>query len=136
MEYKVFYLNYKNNEEIPSSSPKTMTKENILEKIEILNEHNDNFLGIIDSNNVTLQFRVDTESRIWAEIPIPEKKGSYGAKIEYHEVVTILKDLDGYIDKNSYSNFEFTSWIKSKNSVENETSSEIAKEKKWWQFWK
>ena len=136
MDYKVFYLNYKNNEEIPSSSPKKMTKENILEKIEILNEHNDNFFGIIDSNDVTLQFRTNPKSKIWAEIPIAEEKGSYGAEVKYQEVITILKDLDGTIDKNNYSNFEFDPWSKTNNSTENDPCSEIKNEKDWWQFWK
>ena len=136
MEYEVFYLNYKNNEEVPSSSPKKMTKENILEKIEILNEHNDNFFGIIDSNDVTLQFRTNPKSKIWAEIPIAEEKGSYGAEIKYQEVITILKDLDSTIDKNNYSNFEFDSWSKSNNSTENDPCSEIKNKKEWWQFWK
>ena len=136
MEYKVFYLNYKNNEEISSSSPQKMTKENILKKIEMLNEHNDNFFGIIDSNDVTLQFRATPESKIWAEIPIPKEKGSYGAEIEYQEVVTILKELDGSIDKNNYSNFEFDSWGKTNNSIENDPCAEIKNEKNWWQFWK
>lgn len=136
MDYKVFYLNYKNNEEIPSSSPKKMTKENILEKIEILNEHNDNFFGIIDSNDVTLQFRTNPKSKIWAEIPIAEEKGSYGAEVKYQEVITILKDLDGTIDKNNYSNFEFDPWSKNNNSTENDPCSEIKNKIEWWQFWK
>ena len=110
ISYKVFYQDYKKNEGPSSSSPKTMTKESILEKIEILNEDEENFFGIIDSNGVTLQFHAYPKPKIWAEVVVKEEKGSYGAKIKYQEVVTIIKDLDGTIDKNNYSKFEFEPW--------------------------
>ncbi len=135
MKYEIFYMNYKNDEEVSSDESQLMTKEEIIKKIELLHDHDHNFFGINDSDNNTIQFAVAPESKIWVEIPCPKENGAYGIHMQYEEVIKTINDLNVSIKREDFPNFEFDSYHKPIDTT-NDPWAELENEKKWWQFWK
>ncbi|MFA0718709.1 hypothetical protein AB4622_22205 [Vibrio splendidus] len=70
-----------------------MSEDDICEKLELVGWHEKNFIGFIDSFNITLQFYVDEVDKIWVEIPVPEENGSYGKHISQEKMVDIVKNI-------------------------------------------
>lgn len=78
------------------------------------NEHlrdKDDFLGVVDSEGVTLQFIVEDDGTYWTEVPHPERRGSSGRKLSLNEVTQLLERPPGSLRHiEDELNLEFKAW--------------------------
>ena len=68
---KIFYHNYKTQQGIPSDNSQSATVSQTLEIFSGLNAETDNFLGIIDNADKSIQFILEAEDKWLVDIPNP-----------------------------------------------------------------
>ena len=86
------------------------SKEKLLDfAMDVLREEED-FFGIVDPQETTLQFYVEESGDLWVEIPAPEEQGSYGKIITMSELLTIMKVLDVPFSKDMITGMAFVAW--------------------------
>lgn len=71
----------------------------------------DDFLGIVDASDTTLQVSViKDEERFWVEIPSVEAQGSYGKECDRNELMCIFRNVQEKISVSDYPDFQFEAW--------------------------
>ena len=109
MGYQAFYCCYQTNEVVSPEEACEMDLGIAGDRILELLQGDDDFFGLIDDRDTTLQFLRNGDS-IWMEIPIPDKKGSYGKYIPLAEAGPLIAALPPHIDLNDFSEMRFQSW--------------------------
>ena len=72
---------------------------------------NDDFVGFIDAHETTLQFYVDGADSVWVDMPVPERKGSYGVHINRAKALQIISRLSPPLSRyRSELHLEFKEW--------------------------
>lgn len=66
---KLFFHNYKTRQGIPSDNPQTATVSQALEIFSTLNSETENYFGIIDDSDKTIQFVLETDDKWLVDIP-------------------------------------------------------------------
>lgn len=111
MYEKVFYCIYQSDRNVDSNQPVPISKEEMVETLELVGGCEKNYIGFIDSDNVTLQFYVDEINKIWIEIPVVEDQGSYGKHISEKEMIDIVNTLESsFLIYKSKLNLELRKW--------------------------
>ena len=107
---KIFYSDYEVDEHIDGNDPMEFSHEEILSQFDEITDLEENFFGIIDNSNLTLQFYWEEDESISIDIPIPLKKGSLTKKSNREECRKIIENLDRKIDINAISGLHFQKW--------------------------
>jgi len=91
--FKVHFALYQH--EITQDTPALVDQQKLQWIVREVPLTKENFLGFTDSQGTILQFFVDAPDKIWVEIPVAEKKGSYGKEIDpaqYRRIIDMLKE--------------------------------------------
>lgn len=110
MAFKLFYTDYSKDKHLRSDEAKPATIDNIVDCMNSLLLEADNFVGIIDSNDVMLQFMVEDDGTICIDIPIHERKGSFTKISDLSESIKIVSALQKDIILEQINGLEFKSW--------------------------
>lgn len=110
MSLKFFYTDYCEDKEISSEDAWSRTKEEILHSMDCVLHMPRNFLGIIDADELTLQFLVNDDKSITIDIPQVERQGSLTKKANLEECLAIVSLIDGGINIESIDGLEFVRW--------------------------
>jgi hypothetical protein len=110
MTFKLFYTDYSKDKHVRSDEAVTETLENITGLMQSLLHEEDNFIGIIDDDNVMLQFMVDEDGSLIVDLPMHDQKGSFTKKTDLSGCIAIVNSLQGKIDKDQIEGLEFKSW--------------------------
>lgn len=107
----VFYCTYQNQTCVDSSAELSLDQSEVAELIELVGAGQENFLGFVDSDGITIQFFADAVDDILVEIPSPDDKGSYGKKIKQSDMESIIGSLKPpYLNYVKRLNLVFTPW--------------------------
>ena len=111
MNYKIFYCFHRTDDKVPSSRPVEMERADIYGKLIGQLQEEDDFLGIIDENDNTLQaIYYPDENKYWVEIPVLEDRASYGKYMGIDELVDCIKALPKTFSLKDFPDFEFRKW--------------------------
>ena len=98
--FKVFYRDYVNNVTISSAQPEELAGERIVPLAEALLQHADNFLGVVDKNDLILQaFLDDDEQTVFLELVYPEGKGAMRLQLPWADALDTLAKLPAEFDE-------------------------------------
>ncbi len=68
---KIFFHNYKTREGIPSDTPQIGNISQAFEIFSTLNSETENYFGIIDDADITMQFVLEAQDKWLVDIPNP-----------------------------------------------------------------
>ena len=88
--FQFFFTDYDGEEVLPTQNQYASIDE-IIELMQSVLIRPENFLGIVDKNDRTLQFIVNDDYSLDADIPVPDQKGSYTKTISLHEAVKLVQ---------------------------------------------
>ena len=108
--FKVFGKCYGTDTTILATDPYTTDRDNMVSIAQQLLRSDGDYFGLIDGNNVTLQFIMDDAGGIWMEIPIPAKNGSYGKRIQIQDLEGTLLLVGACFDPEEFGGMEFQQW--------------------------
>lgn len=92
--FRVFYRDYVSGAAVSSASPESLLAERVEPLARTLLQHPDNFIGVIDQNEMILQlYRDDEETHVQAELLYPEERGMLRARMPLDQALTLLGDL-------------------------------------------
>jgi hypothetical protein len=111
-KFKFFYTDYCEGKTIPAENADQwyVTKEEILHSMDCVLHMPDNFLGIVDKYENTLQFAVNKDRSIHIEIPSPKELGSYGKEISLEEALNTVRNLGEIITCETIGGLKFQKW--------------------------
>lgn len=107
---RFFYTDYCEDKSIPAEEAWEVSKEDVLHSMDCVLHMRGNFLGIIDSNEVTLQFMVNKDRSIHIDIPEPTKGGSYVKTGSLAECLELVRTLGETIQPEAITGLSFESW--------------------------
>lgn len=111
MHYRVYYLFDRSGEAISSASAVEMSAKAICEQLLPRLQSEDDYLGIIDSRENTLQILCEPESqRYWVELPIDAAKASYGRYLGIDELKALMMALPEVFDREAIPGLEYRPW--------------------------
>ncbi len=111
MHYRVFYLFDRSGESISSASAVEMSARAICEQLLPRLQSEDDYLGIIDAQENTLQILCEPKSdRYWVELPIDAAKASYGRYLSLDELKDLMMTLPGVFDRTAIPGLEYRPW--------------------------
>lgn len=108
--FKVFYRDYVNGVAISSAEPESLAGDRIAPLAEALLQHADNFLGVVDRNDLILQaFLDDDEQTVFLELLYPEGKGAMRLQMNWADAVDVLAKLPAEFDESLLPGSQFIS---------------------------
>jgi len=110
MAFKLFYADYSQDKHVRSDEAESATLENIIDCMNGLLHEPDNFVGIIDGDDVMLQFMVEDSGAICIDAPLHERKGSYTKSSDLSECIRVVGALQKNIVLEKIDGLEFKSW--------------------------
>ena len=110
MTFKLFYTDYINDKHIKSDEALTATIKEIGACMANLLHEPDNFLGIIDDNDVMLQFMVENDGSICIDLPVDERKGSFTKHTGLNSCIQLVESLPQIIELDKIDSLVFTLW--------------------------
>ena len=110
MSLKMFYADYCEGKRIDSSEAWTRTKEEILHSMDCVLHVPENFLGIIDGNDVTLQFMVNDDKTVQVDIPQVDRQGSLTMPANLNDCLDLVRAIGENIDVEAIEGLEFVAW--------------------------
>lgn len=97
---QVFYRDYVNDVSIRSSEPESLLLGRLVPLAEQLLQSADNFLGVVDRDDVVLQCYVgDGPDAIVLELVMPEQRGCLRLTLPRAEAMSRLRDLPERFDE-------------------------------------
>jgi hypothetical protein len=112
MTLKLFYTDYTNDKHIKSDEAITATTKEIGACMSNLLREPDNFLGIIDDNDVMLQFMVENDGSICVDLPVNERKGSFTKHTDLKGCIKLAESLSETIELDKIDSLVFTLWCR------------------------
>ncbi len=112
MSFKLFYTDYSEDKHVRSDEANSATLTEIIECMKVRLNEEDNFVGLIDANNVMLQFMVEEDASLTIDLPIHERKGSFVKKTDLAGCIEIVRALDRHIVLEEFKGLEFKHWGK------------------------
>jgi len=98
--FRVFYRDYVNDVAVSSAQPESMLADRIAPLAESVLQHADNFIGVIDANELVLQLYLDDdESSVFVELLYPEGKGMLRLNMPWEQAVALLTGLPEAFDE-------------------------------------
>jgi hypothetical protein len=110
MTFKLFYTDYTNDKHIKSDEAITATIKEIGTYMSNLLHEPDNFLGIIDDNEVMLQFMVENDGSICVDLPVDERKGSFTKHTDLNSCLQLIASLPEIIELDKIDGLTFNDW--------------------------
>ena len=111
MHYRVFYLFARNGESVSSSSAVEMSVKDIREQILPRLHTEDDFIGLIDDADNTLQVLCEsTPGRYWIELPMDAARASYGRQVGFSELSELIGSLPQVFDRADIPGLEYRPW--------------------------
>jgi len=110
MVYRVFYCCDSTREDVGSDDGISMDRDTLISKASQVLRKSGDFVGAVDDQGTTLQFRLEEDGRVWMEVPREDEGGSYGKHIPLDEVERVLLALPDRIDHQAFTDMEFVSW--------------------------
>lgn len=110
MAFKFFYTDYANDKDVRSDEAVSETLDNIIGHMQAMLKEPDNFIGLIDENNVMLQFMVEDDGSICVDVPMHEQKGSLTKSASLAESIAIVRSLNQEILFDEIDGLEFKPW--------------------------
>jgi uncharacterized UPF0160 family protein len=107
--FQFFFTDYEGDEVLPAQTQYASIDE-IIELMQSVLIRPDNFLGIVDRNDRTLQFIVNSDNSLDADIPVPEQKGSYGKRLSLQEAIKIVQKQTELIQVDMIEGMSFVKW--------------------------
>lgn len=90
---KIFYQNYRTREGIESSNPVEATLKQALAIFDSLDNETENFFGIIDNSDKTIQFVLESENKWLVDIINLPSLINDQLFANYHECVSIIENI-------------------------------------------
>ena len=112
MSYKYYFTDYERDQHIKSDEAKTISLGDVIGIMNKVLTDPDNFVGLIDTNDVMLQFMVEESGDITVDIPLHERKGSFVKTTNLDEALAIVNALKSSIDAKAITGLEFKKWGK------------------------
>jgi hypothetical protein len=111
MHYRVFYLFERFGESVSSASALEVSSREICEQLLPRLQHEDDYLGIIDGQENTLQIlREPGTSRYWVELPIDAARASYGRHLDLQQLQELISHLPAVFERESIPGLEYRPW--------------------------
>ena len=111
MHYRVFYLFARTGESVSSSSAVEMSVKDIREQILPRLHTEDDFIGLIDAADNTLQVLCEsTPGRYWIELPMDAARASYGRQVGFSELSELIGSLPQVFDRSQIPGLEYRPW--------------------------
>lgn len=112
MHYRVFYLFDRSGEAVSSASAVAMSASTIREQLLPRLQSEDDFLGIIDPRDNTLQILVATQDSTgyWVELPVDAARASYGRHMSRGELEDFMRQMPVVFDRKSIPGLEYRPW--------------------------
>jgi len=108
--FKVFYRDYVNGVAISSSEPEELAGDRIAPLAEALLQHADNFLGVVDKNDLIMQaYLDDDEQTVFLELLYPEGQGAMRLQMSWADAVDVLANLPAEFDESLLPGAQFVS---------------------------
>lgn len=105
---RVFYRDYVNDVSIPSTRPESLAANRIVPLAEQLLVRNDNFLGMVDQNDVILQcYLADDPSEMTLELVYPEATGCLRLTLPREQALQRLDQLPESFDESLLSGAQY-----------------------------
>ena len=105
---RVFYQDYANAVSIPSTHPETLRADRIVPLADRLLVAGDNFLGVVDHNDVILQcYAGDDPETITLELIYPEASGCLRLTVPREQALDILDRLPEHFDESLLSGAQY-----------------------------
>lgn len=98
--FRVFYRDYANDVKISSGNPESLAADRLTSLAENLLTSADNFLGILDSNEVILQLYLDRGETVVLELLYPEATGCMQCRLNIAEAMQLLAKLPDQFEEN------------------------------------
>ena len=111
MHYRVFYLFDRFGESVSSASAVEMSARTIREQLLPRLQSEDDYLGIIDPQDHTLQIlREPGGERYWVEVPLEAAKASYGRHMSLEELHAFVAQLPAVFDIAAIPGLVYRPW--------------------------
>lgn len=106
--FKVFYRDYVNGVSISSMRPESLAADRVAPLAESLLQHAENFLGVVDANDLVLQaYLDDDEQSVFLELLYPENQGLMRLNVSWAEAVELLGSLPAEFDESLLPGAQF-----------------------------
>jgi hypothetical protein len=111
MQFRVFYLINRSGECVSSTSAVPMTAKTICEQMLDRLQSEDDYLGILDAEETTLQVLPEPQNnRYYVEVPIDAAKASYGRYVTRAELEELVRSLPATFDEQSIPGLTYRPW--------------------------
>jgi hypothetical protein len=111
MQFRVFYLINRSGECVSSTSAVAMTPKAICEQMLDRLQSEDDYLGILDAEDTTLQVLPEPgNNRYYVEVPIEAAKASYGRYVNRAELEELVRKLPATFDERSIPGLSYRPW--------------------------
>jgi len=108
--FKVFFADYAEDKILESKDARAATKPDVLHSMDCVLHMPRNFIGLIDRNDVTLQFMVNDDETIHIDVPVPSRTGSFVKTATLKECLDLVGNLGDTIDVAKIDGLTFKSW--------------------------
>lgn len=106
--FRVFYRDYVNDVAVSSAAPETLAADRVGPLAEALLQHADNFLGVVDRNELIVQaYLDDDEQQVFLELLYPENQGLMRLCLNWAEAVELLAALPDEFDESLLPGAEY-----------------------------
>lgn len=111
MHFRVFYLINRSGECVSSTSAVSMSAKDICEQMLDRLHSEDDYLGIIDIGDNTLQVLPEPENqRYYVEVPIEAAKASYGRHVDRTELEELIRSLPEAFNEKTIPGLTYRPW--------------------------
>lgn len=111
MHFRVFYLINRSGECVSSTSAIQMSAKTICEQMLDRLQSEDDYLGILDAEDNTLQVLPEPDRRrYYVEVPIDAAKASYGRYVDRAELEALVRSLPATFDQKSIPGLTYRPW--------------------------
>lgn len=110
MHFRVFYLINRSGESVSSTSAVEMSARTICEQMLDRLQSEDDYLGIIDTGDTTLQVLTEPGGRYYVEVPIDAAKASYGRYVDRSELEQLVRTLPARFSEKTIPGLTYRPW--------------------------
>lgn len=111
VKYLAFYDIVRLGDPVEADNAIPVSVKEIQDSLFPLIKENREYLGLIDSDETTLQMLYDADAdSFWIEVPRPDLQGAFGAQLDYDAVESLLKSLPPKFPLEGFEGFAFASW--------------------------
>jgi hypothetical protein len=111
MHFRVFYLINRSGECVSSTSAVAMSARTICEQMLDRLQSEDDYLGILDAEDNTLQVLPEPDKqRYYVEVPIEAAKASFGRYVDRAELEALVRTLPASFDEKTIPGLTYRPW--------------------------